>query len=150
MQYNTSSVHIAKDGITWNIVGAFRRGRFSKQNVLRITNWATSNAERFITDGSMFSSCRLFINETMLKHIKQCTEEEAHRKFRNNEWFMSLYELDAFIALLHAKWTNESKNIEIETSWNNLFLIHVYLETISRNRFREIMKYVRFHMKSNI
>lgn len=85
----------------------------------------------------------------MLKHIKQCTKEEAHRKFRNNEWSMSLYALVVFIALLYVKRTYEAKNIEIENLWNNLFRIRVYFEMMSQNRFHEIMKYIRFYMKAN-
>ncbi|GFV61791.1 transposable element Tcb1 transposase [Trichonephila clavipes] len=39
----------------------------------------------------------------MLRYIKNCAEEEAHRHLGKNEWSTTLDELDAFISILYAR-----------------------------------------------
>ncbi|GFY05812.1 hypothetical protein TNCV_4404791 [Trichonephila clavipes] len=63
----------------------------------------TSYAERNIENGYAFSLGRLLINEPILRHIKNCTEEEVHWKLGKNELSTTLDELDAFISILYAR-----------------------------------------------
>ncbi|GFX25057.1 hypothetical protein TNCV_4260241 [Trichonephila clavipes] len=50
-----------------------------------------------------FSSGMLIIDEPMLRHINNCTEEEAHRQLGENEWSTTLDEPDAFISIVHVR-----------------------------------------------
>lgn len=52
------------------------------------------------------------------------------------------------VDLLYVRGTYEAKNIELESFWDNLWGIRIFPETMSRNRFREIMRYIRFDIKS--
>ena len=39
----------------------------------------------------------------MLTHVQQCTETEAHRVKKNDEWKLPISELKAFISLLYVR-----------------------------------------------
>ncbi|GFY05053.1 uncharacterized protein TNCV_561851 [Trichonephila clavipes] len=56
--------------------------RIGEHNVFKEQSCPTSYAERSIENDYVISSGRLLINEFMLRHIKNCTEDEAHRCFR--------------------------------------------------------------------
>ena len=48
------------------------------------------------------SAWRLFLDESMLSHIKRCTEANAVSHNEEN-WSVSLEELDSFIAIIYAR-----------------------------------------------
>ncbi|XP_035226305.1 piggyBac transposable element-derived protein 4-like [Stegodyphus dumicola] len=90
---------------------------------------------------------RLFGDESMLRHIKKCKEAEG---ILNNEenWAISLEELDAFIAIIYARGAYGCNGMDYDFLWNNTWGPPFFRETMSRNRFRDIMKYLRFELKS--
>ena len=60
----------------------------------------------------------LLINEPMLRHIKNCTKEKAHRQQGKNEWSTTLDKLDAFISILYARGIYNANNLELDSLWS--------------------------------
>lgn len=60
---------------------------------------------------------------------------------------MSLAELKALIALLYVRGAYCGKNIDIESFWSEEWGNTFFISTMSRNQFREIMRYLRFDQK---
>lgn len=147
---NKNDEETANDGSIWKIgnISTNVTGRRPHQNVLREVSGPTSHAKRKIVDGSASSAWRLFFNEKILRHIQQCTEEEARKKSQNPNWSLSLNELDAFISLLYARGALAAKGLPILSLWSKSWGPKFFAETMSRDRFLEIMKYLRFDMKS--
>lgn len=105
-------------------------------------------AKRLIHEDSCLSAWRLLFNDKMLKHIQKCTIEEAKRQLKVDSWNISLDELDAFIALLYARGALGMGSIELDELWSIQWGPPVFRETMGRNRFREIQRYLRFDIKS--
>ncbi|GFV69190.1 DDE_Tnp_1_7 domain-containing protein [Trichonephila clavipes] len=82
------------------------RGRIVEHNVFKEKSGPTSYAKRNIENGYAISSGWLLIDDPMLRPIKNCTEEEAHRQLGENEWSTTVDELDAFISILYARGNN--------------------------------------------
>ncbi|KAL1251031.1 hypothetical protein QQF64_018827 [Cirrhinus molitorella] len=83
----------------------------------------------------------------MLQNIRECTVAEARRATDDTAWDMPLAELKAFIALLYVRGAYCGKNIDIESFWSKEWGNTFFITTMSRNRFREIMRYLRFDRK---
>ncbi|GFV67325.1 uncharacterized protein TNCV_3670801 [Trichonephila clavipes] len=84
----------------------------------------------------------------MLRHIKNCTEEEADRQLGENEWSTTLDELDAFISILHARGIYGANNLEHDRLWCVVWSLPFFRYTTAIDRFRELMKFLRFDEKT--
>lgn len=142
-------MYVSKDGTSWTVTSASRTtaGKYGAQNILKEVPGTTPYAKRNVSD-NVTSAWRLFIDESMLHHIKKCTEAEAALKKEEN-WTISLEEIDAFIAIIYARGAYGCNDIDYDFLWNKTWGPPFFSETMSRNRFREIMKYLRFDLKSN-
>ena len=60
---------------------------------------------------------------------------------------MSLHELDAFLAIIYARGAHKATKIKIHELWNKLWGIPIISETMARNRFIEMMRFLRFDYK---
>ena len=74
---------------------------------------------------------------------------EARQKLANNSWNMSLFELDAFLAILYARGCYVSKGVAVKFLWSTKWAPPFVRETMGRDRFMEILKYLRFYKRSN-
>ncbi|KAF3837864.1 hypothetical protein F7725_009632 [Dissostichus mawsoni] len=84
----------------------------------------------------------------MLEEILDCTIAEARRDNGDRAtWDVSIMELKAFIALLYVRGAYCGKNIEVESFWSEQWGNAFFNATLSRNRFRDIMRYLRFDKK---
>ena len=61
-------------------------GRFSFHNIIRETSGPSNLAQCSIAGGVVHTVLNLLIDESMLRHIQRCTEEEAHRVLQNDDW----------------------------------------------------------------
>lgn len=146
---NERNEKVAKDGTIWTVPSdTVSSGRRQQHNVLKDVSGPSSYAIRNITEEHLTSAWRLFINEKMLRFIKLCTEAEAHRRLQDPHWSISLEELDAFISLLYARGAFISKGISINNLWSKTWGLKFFHETMARDRFKEIMRYLRFDMKA--
>ncbi|KAF2889416.1 hypothetical protein ILUMI_16756, partial [Ignelater luminosus] len=84
----------------------------------------------------------------MLKIIKNCTETEANNKLENVDWKSSFKDLDAFIAILYARGAYASSKLELDSLGSIKWGPPFFRETMSKNRFKEIMKFLRFDIRA--
>ena len=137
------------DGITWDLLNPNQKnfGRRSCHNVITEAPGPSAQAHRSIIKESVRSAWDLFIDESILRHIQRCTEEEARRVLQTDDWCVSLHELDAFLAIIYARGAHKATNIKIHELWNRLWGIPIISETMARNRFIEMMRFLRFNYK---
>ena len=101
MGHSVDTDYFGKDNKTkWNIIesGKGASGSFGSHNVLREQPGPTPYATRSVSEDKVSSVWRLFIDDSILRHIKRCTEAEAGEQ----NWSLAIEELDAFIALVYA------------------------------------------------
>ena len=122
-------------------------GKRSCHNIIREAPGPSTQAHRSIITESVRSAWDLFIDEDMLRHIQRCTEEEVRRVLQTDDWRVSLHELDAFLAIVCAREAHKATKIKLHELWNKLWAIPIISETMVRNRFIEIMKFLRFDYK---
>ena len=122
-------------------------GRRSCHNVITEALGPSAQVHRSIINESVRSAWDLFIDESMLRHIQRCTKEETRRVLQTNNWCVSLHELDAFLAIIYAHGAHKATKIKIHELWNRLWGIPIISETMARNRFIEMMKFLRFDYK---
>ncbi|GFS71358.1 hypothetical protein TNCV_5050911 [Trichonephila clavipes] len=87
-----SGTFVTNDGTCWESItsGSCMCGRIAEHNVFKEKSGPISYPKRNIEDDYAISSRRLLKNEPMLRHIKNCIEEEAHQQLRKNEWSTTL------------------------------------------------------------
>lgn len=137
-----------KDGTVWTILQSTERpGRRQSQNVLTEAAGPTAHAKRNIEDALTAFLC--LFDDGMLKHIRDCTVAEAHQHRGDSSWDLTVAELKAFIALLYIRGAQGAKNMDLGSLWSEKWGFPFFKETIARNRFREIMRFLRFDEKRN-
>lgn len=144
------SVVAAPDQTQWQVVetNISSSGRRGEQNVLKVIPGPSPHAKRFIVGGIVSTTWRLLIDDGTLKHIRKCTEMEARRVLQTDEWNLSISELDAFLGVLYLRGATESKGMEIDFMWSEKYRFPFCKNVMSRDRFREIMRFLRFDEKS--
>ena len=135
--------------IIWDLLDSNQNnaGRRSSHNVIREAPGPSIQAHRSIIKESVCSAWDLFIDEGMLRHIQKCTEEEVRRVLQTDNWRVSLHGLDAFLAIVYARGAHKAIKIKVHELWNRLWAIPIISEIMARNRFIEIMKFLRFDYK---
>jgi len=103
----------------WTVIegGRGASGRFGSHNVLRKQPGPTSYATRSVSEDKVSSAWRLFMDDSILRHIKRCTEAEAARA-GEQKWSLAIEELDAFIALVYARGTYGCRSVDYDVLWN--------------------------------
>ncbi|GBP60673.1 PiggyBac transposable element-derived protein 4 [Eumeta japonica] len=145
----SSSTLVSPDGTIWTVIEAGNKpGRFRCQNVFRDRVGPTSHAKRNV-DATCKSAWQLIVSKKIMQHILECTMEEARRELQDNDWYMTMEELDAFIAVLYIRGAIGAHNLDLDSLWSIKWGNPIIKATMSRNRFREIMKYLRFDHKSS-
>uniref|UniRef100_A0A3B3SZ47 PiggyBac transposable element-derived protein domain-containing protein n=1 Tax=Paramormyrops kingsleyae TaxID=1676925 RepID=A0A3B3SZ47_9TELE len=140
-QYET-----AKDGTVWTIIETGENsGRRQSQNVMTEVSGPTAHAKRNIEDALSAFLC--LIDDVMLKHIRDCTVAEAHRVNEDSSWDITVDELKAFIALVYVRGAQGGKGMDLVSFWSDDWGCAFFKETMSRNRFQEIMRFLRFDKK---
>ena len=84
----------------------------------------------------------------MLRNIQKCTIAEAQRVKGDPNWRISLDELEKFLGLIIARGVIGGGILSILSMWKRLWGCALFSKTMSRHRFLEIMKYLRFDLKS--
>ncbi|XP_073494170.1 uncharacterized protein [Phyllobates terribilis] len=145
----SEGILVSADGIQWKPVeiGEHLPGRRDSQNILREAPGPTRYARRNIIIDSPLSAWRLFFDSYILTHIKNCTLAEACRN-NNLQFTLSDEELDAFIAIFYARGISGTNRHSISSIWCNDWGIPFCKATMFRDRFVEIMRFLRFDEKS--
>ncbi|XP_037024965.1 uncharacterized protein LOC119066540 isoform X2 [Bradysia coprophila] len=122
-----------------------RVGRVSAQGIIKVIPGPTPFAKRKIS--SITTAFESMVDDEFLDHIRKCTETEAHRCMGNMNWSLSLKELKAFIAVLYARGAMGLKNISVTHIFSTKYGPELIRGTMSRDRFKSIMRYLRFDFK---
>ena len=124
------------------------RGRRADQNILREAPGPTGHAKRYIVRDSPLSAWELFIDNFVLNHIRKCTLAEADRQ-GNDKFCLSFEELRAFVAIFYARGVSGTNDHSVHGIWSKSWGVPCIKEIMSRNRFFEILRYLRFDEKSS-
>lgn len=96
--------------------------------------------------GKVKTAFSLIFDHRVMNHIRICTIEEAKRVLLT-DWSLSLEKLNAFIAILFARGAYEANNLNVSFLWNNKWGPAFFSETMSKNNFTEILKFIRYDKK---
>lgn len=147
VESGTSDNHefvLSRDDTKWEVVSRSETvGRFQRQNVLKAKSGVTAYT-RLVT--SPIEAFRCLIDEGLLRHIKNCTVEFA--RLSDETWEMSDSELDAFIGLLYLRGVMNAKSFPLNLLWSKKYGCESFRKAMSRNRFREVKKNIRFDLRS--
>ena len=97
MGHPVDTEYVGKDIETkWTVIESGRdaSGRFGSHNVLRKQPGPTPHATRSVSEEKVSSAWRLFIDDSILRQIKRCTEAEAATAGEQN-LSLAIEELDA-------------------------------------------------------
>ncbi|KAK7915662.1 hypothetical protein WMY93_011423 [Mugilogobius chulae] len=134
-----------KDGTIWTLVNGEERGRRQSQNVLTEAEGPTTYARRRVQDPLTSFMC--LMDADTLEHIRACTVSEAHRVLGNTSWQMEVDELLAFIALVYVRGAKGGRTLELSSFWSADWGLPYFKETMARNRFQAIMRFLRLDQK---
>lgn len=93
------------------------------------------------------SSFSLIIDNHIIEHIRKCTEIEALRVLKT-DWTLTVAELYAFLGILYGRGAYEAKNLKISYLWSEKWGPDFFSKTMSRNKFTEILRFIRFDKKN--
>ena len=141
---------IAPDGTKWHQLnpGEHSFGRFSKQNVLLVSSGPSPYAKRSVCAGSPASAWRLLIDNYIVRHITKCTVTEAHRQMQNQTFALTIEELERFIAVMYARGVTGKSSLPLHELWSEKWGVPLCKTAMARNRFCEILRFLRFDVKS--
>ena len=121
-------------------------GQFLSQNVLKDRGGPTPYARRCI-GANKASLWHVLFSDSMLKRIEKCTIEEARRQLTSDSWNVSKEELEAFIALVYARGAMCASSLDLNDMWSKEWGPPIFAETMSRDRFKKILRFLRFDHK---
>ena len=149
-QIDVSNLLVARDGTKWTpvVAGTNSRGRRSQQNILREFSEATSYARRNVKTNSPASAWRLLIDKFILEHIQSCTVTEAHRETGSDGFTVTIEELEAFISIMYIRGVMGKNDMPLSELWNKKWGVAFCKQVMSRDRFKEILRFLRFDKKS--
>ena len=149
-QIDISNLLVARDGTKWTpvVAGTNSRGRRSQQNILRECSGATSYARRNVKTNSPASAWRLFIDKFILEHIQSCTVTEAHRETGSDGFTVTIEELEAFISIMYIRGVMGKNDMPLSELWNKKWGVAFCKQVMSRDRFKEILRFLRLDKKS--
>jgi hypothetical protein len=125
-----------------------QRGRQEQHNVYSGKSGCSAKTLREVNVDDYSSAFHLLFDGSMIRHIVKCTEKEAHRQLNNQEWKVSVEEMEAFIGLLYIRGVCGCSKIKLDKLWGQTWGISIFSSTIPRDRFRQIMRFLRFDEKS--
>lgn len=139
----------APDGTEWEVVepNVIRSGRIGANNILREQPGPTSFPKRKIVQGSPLTAFSLLIDNSIIKHIAKCTETEARNRLKTDSWSLTIEEVYATIGIMFARGIL-AKGQSTNNLWSKIWGPPFFRETMSRDRFKEILTYLRFDIKA--
>ena len=135
---NTAGQVNVRNGTVWkSIACAPGLGRASSSNVFSERPGPTSYCHRSVVNDSPYSGFHLFIDEHMLRCIQKHTIN--HRKKDNDDFDLHVDELESLIGGVLI-----GKNTPVKQLWSKKWGQLIFRNTMSRDRYQEIMKHLRF------
>ena len=129
----------------WKSSATLVAGRTPAHNVFMGASGIPRQVLQSIT--TPYDTWKHFIPESILCSIVKYTTEEAHQRGDMN-FSLSLSDLEAFIALQYTRGLY-GKNHPVSFLYNKKYRIPIFSKTMPRDRFLNILKYLRFDNKPN-
>ena len=85
----------------------------------------------------------------MLRNIRKCIVVETLCISDKINWDVTLDELDKFIGPIIAREILRQRDLPVEGLWQSTWAFSMFNNTLFRHRFKEIMRFLRFDVKSN-
>lgn len=139
---DTNATECAKDGTVWRREQVGRRVQFTPIEAYTEEGQPAAEARRNVT--TRLQSFLCFITLDMLRLIRHYTVLNAEQT-EPGEWFLTLHELMAFVAVVILR--GILRVPALHDCWSEKFGYSRITGTMSRNRFKEIMKHLRFDDK---
>ena len=130
------------------IIFRLQRGRLQRKNIRSFKPGPTACATSIITESSPLSLFRVLFDKAILRNIRKWIVAEAHCVSGRMNWNMTLDELEKFIGLVIAKGILEQRGLPVESLWDTTWWCLMFNKTLSRSRFKEIMRFLLFAVKS--
>lgn len=89
----------------------------------------------------------LFIDSYIIDHIVKCTEIEARLKLNTQDWKTSKQEIYQLIGIMYARGLL-AKGQPVDQIWSRKWGINFFSSTMSRNRYKELLRFIRFDIRS--
>lgn len=141
----TSGDVTGRNGTIWSSSQPALSGRTAAHNVFTATPGVPRSVSSTIT--TPYDAWKMFIHESILRSIAKFTTEEAIRR-GDVDYSLTLDELESFIALQYARGVY-GKNHPVSFLWSKSYGIDIFRETMPRNKFTKLLKYLRFDDKPN-
>ena len=134
-----------KDGTIW-LKEQPRTGRANVANVFRSRAKVPRSVQQQKTPSDFFF---LFIDSTMIRAIIDNTNKE-HQRVNGEQSDLGLAEDEflAFLGLVYARGVLLAKNDPVSAMWSKDYGRDIFRNTMPRNRFVEILRYLRFDDKN--
>jgi hypothetical protein len=119
MGHPVDTEYVGKDNETkWTVIESGRdaSGRFGSHTVLKEQPGPTPHLTWNVSENKVSLAWRLFIDDSILCHIKRCTEAEAARAGEQN-WSLATDELASFIALVYARGAYGCRSVDYDVLW---------------------------------
>lgn len=141
----------APDGTQWiditETVNQNTMGRINAQNILTEIPGPSSHAKRNIVEGNMLSAFSLFIDDFIIKEIIKCTEAEAQNKLNKPSWKVTKKEIYCMLAIMYGRGII-AKGQPLSFLWDSTWGAPFFRNTMPRDRFKEILRFIRFDLRS--
>jgi hypothetical protein len=133
----------SKNGVEWRKCDPTisNVGRISRLNIIKRRPGPTSYSTARISADSPISAWRLLFDETMLRSIKRCTDKKASAD-------IPLAEYEQFIGLVYARGLLTNSNISLHELWSEQWKSHIFPATMTRDKFCNILRHLRFDDRS--
>ena len=95
------------------------------------------------------SAWRLIIDKFILEHTRSCTVTEAHLRTRCEDFTLTVEELEAFSGIMYARGVTRKNDMPLTDLWSKNWGVAFCKQVMSRNRFKEILRFLRFDKKSS-
>lgn len=141
-------VFTAKNKTAWSQMASSSHGtgRRQRQNILKEEPGPTSYAKRNVSGVS--SAFLLFIDKFIVDHIVNCTEKEAQSKENDESWKTSREEIYKLFGVMLGRGIL-AKGQPVEFIWSEEWGNNYFKNTMSRNRYKELLRYIRFDTRSS-
>ena len=131
----------AKDGTKWSLLRTSHAGRARASNVFKAMPGMIFCVRRQASE-SPYMAWKLFIDESIFRQVQNYTVIEARKQ--NSQCGVSSDLLEAFIALQYARGIYGKGH----SLWNEMYGPKIFRETMPRNTFKSILRFLRFDDKS--
>ena len=137
---SSTEIRLGRNGTPWKSVPKAKPGRTAGHNIFTARLGVPNSVRSSIS--TPYEAWKHFITEKMLRDIVKYTKKQAER-VGDDKFELTIQELETFIGLQYARGVY-GKNHPIEFLWNIEFGIPLFRNSMPRDRFKTILKHLRF------